>query len=84
MHPFSEFTQGNVTQAYKPDSSTDPWYPFQSRLDFKFVELALEAVLSKEQTTWFLTLAQWIHACMEKFTLQSYHDLQNTWKAAEL
>ena len=46
-------------------------------------ELALEAVLSKEQTTRLLTLAQWIYACTEKFTLQSYHDLQNTWKAAE-
>ena len=82
-HLFSEFTQGNVTQAYEPDSSTDPWYPFRSRLDFEFAELALEAALSKEQTTRLLTLAQRIHAHTEKFTLQSYHDLQNTWKAAE-
>ena len=78
MHPFSEFTQGNVTQAYKPDSSTDPWYPFWSQLDFEFAELTLEATLSKEQTTQLLTLAQQIHVCMEKFILQSYHDLQNT------
>ena len=75
-HPFSEFTQGNVTQAYEPDSSTDPWYPFRSRLDFKFAELTLEAALSKEQTTQLLTLAQRIHTHTEKFTLQSYHDLQ--------
>ena len=61
----------------------DPWYPFWSRLDFEFAELALEAALSKEQTTRLLTLAQRIHARTEKFTLQSYHDLQNTWKAAE-
>ena len=82
-HPFSEFTQGNVTQAYEPDSSTDPWHPFRSRLDFEFAELALEAALSKEQTTRLLTLAQRIHVRTEKFTLQSYHDLQNTRKAAE-
>ena len=82
-HPFSEFTQENATQAYEPDSSTDPWYPFRSRLDFEFAELALEAALSKEQTTRLLTLAQRIHARTEKFTLQSYHDLQNMWKAAE-
>ena len=82
-YPFSEFSQGNATQAYEPDSSTDPWYPFRSRLDFEFAELTLEAALSKEQTTRLLTLAQQIHARTEKFTLQSYHDLQNTWKAAE-
>ena len=82
-HSFSEFAQGNATQAYEPDSSTDPLYPFWSRLDFEFAELTLEAALSKEQTTRLLTLAQRIHACTEKFTLQSYHDLQNTWKVAE-
>ncbi|KAI5985055.1 hypothetical protein EDD15DRAFT_2390223 [Pisolithus albus] len=61
---------------------TVPWYPFQSRLDFEFAELVLEAALNKEQVNRFLKLMKSVRSTSEAFTLNEYNDLQNTWKAA--
>ncbi|KAI6162422.1 hypothetical protein EDD17DRAFT_1776488 [Pisolithus thermaeus] len=80
--PFTEFTQGHRPRAYKPDLSTDPWYPFQSHLDFEFAELVLEAALNKEQVNHFLKLLKSVHSTTEVFTINEYNDIQNTWKAA--
>ncbi|KAI6095461.1 hypothetical protein F5141DRAFT_1191310 [Pisolithus sp. B1] len=69
-------------RAYKPDLSTDPWYPFQLHLNFEFVELVLEAALNKEQVNWFLKLLKSVCSTSEAFTINEYNDVQNTWKAA--
>ncbi|KAI6100965.1 hypothetical protein EV401DRAFT_2061435 [Pisolithus croceorrhizus] len=80
--PFAEFARGHRPRAYKPDVSTDPWYPFRSRLDFEFAELALEAALNKEQVNRLLRLMKSIRSAGEVFTLNEYNDLQSTWRAA--
>ncbi|KAI6094690.1 hypothetical protein EDD16DRAFT_1783795 [Pisolithus croceorrhizus] len=80
--PFAEFARGHWPRAYKPDVSTDPWYPFRSRLDFEFAELALEAALNKEQVNRLLRLMKSIRSAGEVFTLNEYNDLQSTWRAA--
>ncbi|KAI5987075.1 hypothetical protein EDD15DRAFT_2372818 [Pisolithus albus] len=79
--PFVEFAQGHQPRAYKPDLSTDPWYPFRSRLDFEFAELALEAALSKEQINRFLKLIKSARCGRDSFTLNEYADLRSTWRA---
>ncbi|KAI6099252.1 hypothetical protein EV401DRAFT_2061862 [Pisolithus croceorrhizus] len=80
--PFVEFAQGHWPRAYKLDFSTDPWYPFQSHLNFEFAELTLEAALSKEQINCFLKLIK--SACYrhDSFTLNEYAGLCSTWHAA--
>ncbi|KAI5982871.1 hypothetical protein EDD15DRAFT_2179824, partial [Pisolithus albus] len=80
--PFVEFAQGHRPRAYKPNLSTDPWYPFRSRLDFEFAELALEAALSKEQINCFLKLIKSARCGRDSFTLNKYADLRSTWRAA--
>ncbi|KIM65038.1 hypothetical protein SCLCIDRAFT_23133 [Scleroderma citrinum Foug A] len=81
-YSFAEFTRVHAPKPYKPDASTDPWYPFRTRLDFEFADLALEAALSKEQTNRLLKLVQRIHSNKERFTLRDYRDVESSWKAA--
>ncbi|KAI6028057.1 hypothetical protein BKA83DRAFT_4462579 [Pisolithus microcarpus] len=69
-------------EAYKPDMSTDPWYPFRSHLDFKFAELALEVALNTEQVNHLLCLMKSVCSMGKVFTLSKYNDLQSTWQAA--
>ncbi|KIK18571.1 hypothetical protein PISMIDRAFT_14280 [Pisolithus microcarpus 441] len=80
--PFTKFARGHRLRAYKPNMSTDPWYPFRSHLDFEFAELALEAALNKEQVNCLLCLMKSIRSVGEVFTLNEYNDLQSTWWAA--
>ncbi|KAI6027992.1 hypothetical protein BKA83DRAFT_4462562 [Pisolithus microcarpus] len=80
--PFIEFVWGHRPKAYKPDTSTDPWYPFRSCLDFEFAELVLEATLSKEQINHFLKLIKSARCGSDPFTLNEYSDLRSTWQAA--
>ncbi|KAI6018855.1 hypothetical protein EDC04DRAFT_2869958 [Pisolithus marmoratus] len=80
--PFAKFTQGHRPRVYKPDMSTDPWYPFHSCLNFEFAKLALKTALNKEQVNWFLRLIKSIHSTREEFTLNEYNNLQSTWWAA--
>ncbi|KIK25431.1 hypothetical protein PISMIDRAFT_9624 [Pisolithus microcarpus 441] len=79
--PFAKFARGHRPRAYKPDMSTDPWYPFRSHLDFEFAELALEVALNKEQVNHLLHLMKSIHSAGKAFTLNEYNDLQSTWQA---
>ncbi|KAI6111227.1 hypothetical protein F5141DRAFT_1188410 [Pisolithus sp. B1] len=79
---FTKFAQGHRPRVYKPDLSTDPWYPFQSHFDFEFAELVLEAALNKEQVNHFLKLLKSVCSTTEAFTINEYNDIQNTWKAA--
>ncbi|KIK16350.1 hypothetical protein PISMIDRAFT_15886 [Pisolithus microcarpus 441] len=80
--PFAKFAQGHRPRAYKPDMSTDPWYPFQSYLDFEFAELALKVALNKEQVNRLLHWMKSICSMGEVFTLNEYNNLQSTWQAA--
>ncbi|KAI6127987.1 hypothetical protein EDD16DRAFT_1690555 [Pisolithus croceorrhizus] len=56
-----------------PDVSTDPWYPFRSRLDFEFAELALEAALNKEQVNRLLRLMKSIRRRASTWRAASHH-----------
>ena len=57
------FALSNFSHMHFPKSSMlnldwDPWYPFCTQLDFEVVELALEAVLNKDQTEHLIKLLQ--------------------------
>ncbi|KIK18741.1 hypothetical protein PISMIDRAFT_14126 [Pisolithus microcarpus 441] len=80
--PFIKFAWGHRPKAYKPDTSTDPWYPFRSRLDCEFAELVLKAALSKEQINHFLKLIKSARCGSNSFMLNEYSDLRSTWRAA--
>ncbi|KAI6010037.1 hypothetical protein BKA83DRAFT_4467647 [Pisolithus microcarpus] len=80
--PFVKFVWGHRPKAYKPNTSTDPWYPFRSRLDFEFAELVLKAALSKEQINCFLKLIKSARCGSDPFMLNEYSDLHSTWQAA--
>ena len=80
-YSFAKFTRVHAPKPYKHNAFTNPWYPFHSRLDFDFADLALEAALSKEKTNWLLKLVQCIHSNQECFTLCDYKDVENLWKA---
>ncbi|KAG1736663.1 uncharacterized protein EDB91DRAFT_1238031 [Suillus paluster] len=57
---------------------TQPWVPFQSRLDFKVAELAHEAALSQPQIDRLINLLHRSKQDSESFTLRNYKDVRNT------
>ena len=70
-----------------PPESHEPWKPFQTRSDFDFAELALDAGLNNQQVDKLIKL---FHHCInnrekggERFTLSGSADLQNRWKIAK-
>ncbi|KAF9648124.1 hypothetical protein BDM02DRAFT_3096981 [Thelephora ganbajun] len=60
-------------------SEPEPWAPFQTREDFEFAEIVLEAGMTGEQIDAFIKL---IHRCAEKgsegsFTISNYKDMED-------
>lgn len=49
VHHFSDFSHGCSSKDQVPHNNS-PWEPFWTRLDFKVAEIALEAVMTEEQT----------------------------------
>lgn len=61
---------------------TEPWRPFQSRTDFEFAQLALDAALTKAHVD---KLIQLVGRCIrghDSFNLMNHQDLYKTWDAA--
>ncbi|KAF8549243.1 hypothetical protein OG21DRAFT_1488704 [Imleria badia] len=79
---FSDFSRTHFPVPPAPDPDRDPWSPFWTLLDFEIVELALEAVLNKDQTERLIRLLQWLHNQREKFTIRNHADLRATWDAS--
>ncbi|EIW82959.1 hypothetical protein CONPUDRAFT_26638, partial [Coniophora puteana RWD-64-598 SS2] len=55
--------------------------PFCSRLDFEVAELALDALMTKKQTSWLIKLIRCVADGSEDFCLRDYKDLRQTWDA---
>ncbi|EPQ59880.1 hypothetical protein GLOTRDRAFT_103770 [Gloeophyllum trabeum ATCC 11539] len=80
IHRFADYRREvDSTPAPPPDS--EPWRPFQSRLDFEFAELALRAGLTKAETDTLFTLCHRAVAG-EPFTLRDHAELTVTWESA--
>ena len=61
----------------------EPFYPFATRLDFQFAEVALAAHLSRSQTEAMLNIIKEAVEGKSAFTLSSFSQLQKTWAEAE-
>lgn len=77
---FEDYGKQDDSQPAKPHSS-EPWKPFQSRIDFDFAELVLDAALNNDQVEALIQIIKRV-AGGEKFTLSGNHELRNTWKEA--
>ncbi|KAI0644335.1 hypothetical protein C8Q79DRAFT_913714 [Trametes meyenii] len=81
IHHFEEFSRAPP----KPDPSklnSSPWEPFQSRLDFDFVDFALDAALNQGQINTLLKLIDRISESRSEFSFRSYNDVKGAWEAA--
>ena len=89
-HPNS----GRRADTFKPDeyrrpvpncnatSEPEPWAPFQTREDFEFAEMVLDAGMTKGQVKALIKL---FHKCIKKegsFTISKYKELEGTFKVA--
>ncbi|TFK27784.1 hypothetical protein FA15DRAFT_635076 [Coprinopsis marcescibilis] len=59
-----------------------PWYPFQTRTDFEFAKLTLDAKLNRSQVTKLLTIFQRCERKEDALTFKDYRKLEETWTAA--
>ncbi|EIW85524.1 hypothetical protein CONPUDRAFT_49167, partial [Coniophora puteana RWD-64-598 SS2] len=80
--PFSQFSREHFSKPQIDEESLDPWHPFRSRLDFEVAELALDALMTKEQTSRLIKLIRRVADHREDFHIQDYKDLRQTWDAA--
>lgn len=65
--------------------NNQPWSPyFNTREDFEFGEVALEAALSKNQCKTLITLIQKCIQGKGQFTLTTNDDLEAAWRRAAL
>ncbi|KAI5986971.1 hypothetical protein F5J12DRAFT_728633 [Pisolithus orientalis] len=56
-----------------------PWYPFCTCLDFDLSEFICGAALNREQINFILKLSRCFHT--EECTLETYNNLESTWRA---
>ncbi|KAG1839402.1 hypothetical protein DFJ58DRAFT_845711 [Suillus subalutaceus] len=80
VHSFETFKCHPAPSVVPPDRQ--PWYPFQSRLEFKVAEIALEAALNNEQTDQLIKICQQCAIGKDKFTFFNHKDIHNKWEAA--
>ncbi|KAG1883237.1 hypothetical protein F4604DRAFT_1737081, partial [Suillus subluteus] len=83
VYPFHNFQRRPMVSSDAPPSS-EPWHPFQSRLEFEVAELALEVGLNNKQTDWLVKLC---HRCIdgkEKFMFKNHKDIHIKWEAASV
>ncbi|KAG2336213.1 hypothetical protein BDR05DRAFT_1006072 [Suillus weaverae] len=81
IHPFSEFTRHHPTEDTIPRNAS-PWEPFRTRLDFEVAEIALAAMMTKDQTNRLFELVRRAASAKEDFTLQSHDEVRTLWKMA--
>jgi hypothetical protein len=59
-----------------------PWSPFKSRADFEFVEVTLEAALSKKQIEKLIKISQRCINGEDTFNLTSHREICEIWTDA--
>ncbi|KAG2138254.1 hypothetical protein BD769DRAFT_1384774 [Suillus cothurnatus] len=81
VHPFSDFSCHHSTEDTMP-RHTSPWEPFHTRLNFEVADIALAAVMTKDQTDRLFELMRHAASAKEDFTLQSHDEVRTLWKMA--
>jgi hypothetical protein len=77
---FEDYKERTTTNM--PSPPTNPWRPFQSKLDFKFAELALEACLTKKQVEKFISIVNRCSTGEEHLNIGSHKQLCEAWDQA--
>lgn len=72
----------NTAQAPGYTVNSKPWWPFLSRTDFEFAEIALEAAMTKKQIEKMINLFRQCSHGRDSFNLTNYNDVRSTWEAA--
>ncbi len=60
----------------------EPWKPFQTREDFDFAEVCLEAGLTQRQVEVMLRMIQNAKAGCSEISFQCYKDVETAWESA--
>ena len=81
VYRFEEFNRHRATEP-PPAPAAKPWNPFNTRTDFEFAELALDAGLSNEHLDALIKMIRHIVQNANDFTLNSHVDVRQTWDAA--
>uniref|UniRef100_A0A8H7XUW4 Uncharacterized protein n=1 Tax=Psilocybe cubensis TaxID=181762 RepID=A0A8H7XUW4_PSICU len=81
--PTHQYNPNSYQTSPTPHStSTNPWHPFRTRLDFEVAELALSSHMNRQQKQILLTLIDRIKEKPEQFTIDSVSELEKTWELA--
>jgi len=75
-------SHANTAQAMSYTINSKPWWPFLSRTDFEFAEIALEAAMTKKQIERMINLFRQCSHGRDSFNLTNYNDARSTWEAA--
>ena len=81
VETFEDYREHTLKPISVPEI-TDPWRPFQSRTDFDFAQLALEAALTKTHIDRFIELVERCIKGQDSFNLTNHRDVYDTWDAA--
>ncbi|KAG2054244.1 hypothetical protein BDR06DRAFT_982466 [Suillus hirtellus] len=81
VHSFETFKH-RLAPSLVPPPDRQPWYPFQSRLEFEVAKLTLEAALNNKQTDQLIKICQQCAIRKQKFMFLNYQDIHNKWAAA--
>lgn len=74
----------HVLETQFDDSSTSiPWYPFPTRIDFEAADLVHDVAMNKAQTELFLSLLRRC-ASGETVHLQNHRDIVDTWEKSRI
>ena len=80
LQRFEEF--GVTRHTPEVPANEEPWLPFQSRGDFEFTEIAVDASLSKTQINALLDLISRVKMGQTELTLKNENDLHRAYDNA--
>jgi len=81
VETFEDYREHTLKPSSVPEI-TDPWRPFQSRTDFEFAQLALDAALTKTHVDKLIQLVERCIKGQDSSNLTNHQDLYKTWDAA--
>jgi hypothetical protein len=81
IETFEDYRKHSMKPISVPEI-TDPWRPFQSRTNFEFAQLALDAALTKTHVNKLIQLVERCIKGQDSFNLTNHQDLCKTWDAA--
>ena len=78
---FEDYEERNMTNTPSPPIN-NPWRPFQSKTDFEFAEVALEACLTKRQVEKLISIIQRCQTGEDHLNIGTHKQLYETWDQA--